>query len=112
MLAGFVKRRKWLVGNLRQCLLSRRDAPRVESLAVLPFTTNAAGKTSEYLADGITEGVINDLSQVPTLRVMARSTVFRRASDRGARQVEAKDQRSVPAAVTVVTTVVVSVDIP
>ena len=74
MLAGFVKRRKWLVGNLRQCLLSRRDAPRVESLAVLPFTTNAAGKTSEYLADGITEGVINDLSQVPTLRVMARST--------------------------------------
>jgi hypothetical protein len=32
-------------------------------------------------------GVINDLSQVPTLRVMARSTVFRRASDRGARQV-------------------------
>jgi hypothetical protein len=68
MLAGFVKRRKWLVRNLRQCLLSGRDAPRVESLAVLPFTTNAAGETSEYLADGITEGVINDL-QVPTLRV-------------------------------------------
>ena len=56
MLAGFVKRRKWLVGNLG--LLSRRDAPPVESLAVLPFTTNAAGETSEYLADGITDRVI------------------------------------------------------
>jgi len=67
MLAGFVKRRKWLVGDLRQCLLSRRDAPRVESLAVLPSTTNAAGDTSEYVADGITEGVINDLSQVPSV---------------------------------------------
>ena len=31
----------------------------------------------DYLADGITEGVINKLSRLPRLRVMARSTVFR-----------------------------------
>src|SRR5258708_32914713 len=31
----------------------------------------------DYLADGITEGVINHLSRLPQLRVMARSTVFR-----------------------------------
>jgi TolB-like protein len=31
----------------------------------------------DYLADGITEGVINHLSRLPRLRVMARSTVFR-----------------------------------
>ncbi len=49
----------------------------VESLAVLPFTATASQGSDEYLADGITEGVINDLSQVPSLRVMARSTVFR-----------------------------------
>ena len=49
----------------------------VESLAVLPFTATASPGSDEYLADGITEGVINDLSQVPALRVMARSTVFR-----------------------------------
>src|SRR5262249_47041465 len=31
----------------------------------------------DYLADGITEGVINHLSRLPGLKVMARSTVFR-----------------------------------
>jgi serine/threonine-protein kinase len=31
----------------------------------------------DYLADGITEGVINHLSRLPRLRVMARSTEFR-----------------------------------
>ena len=31
----------------------------------------------EYLSDGITEAIINTLSQLPKLRVMARSTVFR-----------------------------------
>jgi len=31
----------------------------------------------EYLSDGITESIINNLSQLPKLRVMARSTVFR-----------------------------------
>src|SRR5713226_2367615 len=31
----------------------------------------------DYLADGITEGVINHLSRLSRLRVMARSTVFR-----------------------------------
>lgn len=49
----------------------------METLAVLPFTANPGQGTDEYLVDGITEGVINDLSQVSTLRVMARTTVFR-----------------------------------
>ena len=49
----------------------------VESLAVLPFAESVGEAKDEYLADGITEGVINNLSQVPGLRVMARSTVFR-----------------------------------
>ena len=49
----------------------------VESLAVLPFAESVGEGKDEYLADGITEGVINNLSQVPGLRVMARSTVFR-----------------------------------
>jgi serine/threonine protein kinase/TolB-like protein/tetratricopeptide (TPR) repeat protein len=49
----------------------------VTSLAILPFTSDAKDSASEYLTDGITEGVINDLAQVPGLRVMARSSVFR-----------------------------------
>jgi eukaryotic-like serine/threonine-protein kinase len=60
-------------------LWMRQRGPKgaAQSLAVLPFTSNAGAGGDEFLADGITEGVINDLSQVPGLRVMARSTVFR-----------------------------------
>ena len=46
----------------------------VSSLAVLPFANSDT--STDYLADGITEGLINSLSQVPQLKVMARSTVF------------------------------------
>jgi len=49
----------------------------INSMAVLPFANTGADPNTEYLSDGITEGVINSLSQLPQLRVMARSTVFR-----------------------------------
>jgi len=49
----------------------------IKSVAVLPFTSNQNNASADYLTDGISEGVINDLSQVAGLRVMARSTVFR-----------------------------------
>lgn len=52
-----------------------RSGERIESLAVLPFTSDA-GVSLDYLADGLTEGLINSLSQLRPLRVMARSTVF------------------------------------
>lgn len=48
-----------------------------DSLAVLPFTISSASEDAEYLSDGITESVINSLAQLPQLKVMARSTVFR-----------------------------------
>ncbi len=46
-------------------------------LAVLPFVNSSGDANMEYLSDGITEGIINSLSQLPVLRVMSRSTVFR-----------------------------------
>lgn len=49
----------------------------IESLAVLPFETASASPDAEYLSEGITETLIADLSRLPKLRVMARSTVFR-----------------------------------
>ncbi len=58
-------------------LRQRSGHSSVESLAVLPFTANPGQGTDEYLVEGITEGVINDLSQVSALRIMARTTVFR-----------------------------------
>jgi TolB-like protein len=49
----------------------------VHSIAVLPFENATADPEADYLVDGLTEGVINALSRLPALRVLARSTVFR-----------------------------------
>ncbi len=49
----------------------------IDSVAVLPFVNAAADPDMEYLSDGITESIIDNLSQISNLRVMARSTVFR-----------------------------------
>jgi serine/threonine-protein kinase len=49
----------------------------INSVAVLPFANQGGDPNNEYLSDGITEGVINSLSRLPQLRVMARTTVFR-----------------------------------
>lgn len=47
------------------------------ALAVLPFVNASGDSKLEYLSDGITVSVINSLSQLPMLRVMSRSIVFR-----------------------------------
>jgi serine/threonine-protein kinase len=52
------------------------DRP-IDSLAILPLVNATADPDLEYLSDGITESLINRLSRLPRLRVMARSTVFR-----------------------------------
>ena len=50
---------------------------KIDSLAVLPLENASQDPEMDYLSDGITEAMINTLSQLPRLRVMARSTVFR-----------------------------------
>jgi DNA-binding winged helix-turn-helix (wHTH) protein/tetratricopeptide (TPR) repeat protein len=52
------------------------EAP-VDSLAVLPIDSQGKDPNVEYLSDGITESIIDLLSRIPKLRVLARSTVFR-----------------------------------
>jgi serine/threonine-protein kinase len=48
-----------------------------DSLAILPFVNASGSPEMEYLSDGITESLINGLSQVPNLAVMSRNSVFR-----------------------------------
>lgn len=55
----------------------RRKSKAIDSIAILPLANAGADPNMEYLSDGITESIINNLSRLPKLRVMARSTVFR-----------------------------------
>src|SRR5437870_4935072 len=52
------------------------DIP-IDSIAVLPFVNESGNSDIEYLSDGMTESLIDSLSQLPHLSVKARSSVFR-----------------------------------
>ncbi len=47
------------------------------SLAVLPFANGGSDPDTEYLSDGVTVGLINQLSELPALKVMSRLSVER-----------------------------------
>jgi eukaryotic-like serine/threonine-protein kinase len=57
--------------------MPRTGRPRGKSLAVLPFVNAGPDPQLEYLTDGITEAIINSLSQLGGLRVVPRSVAFR-----------------------------------
>lgn len=48
----------------------------IESIAVLPFLNEAPDTDTAYFSDEITESLINNLSQLPKLRVVPRSLVL------------------------------------
>ncbi len=63
--------------TLSQLWRMSHTATGFDTLAVLPFVNVAADPELEYLADGLTESLMQNLQQqLPGLRVMARGTVF------------------------------------
>jgi TolB-like protein len=61
----------------------KKGTGNIDSIAVLPFANAGRETEMEYLTDGITETIIRSLSQLPNLRVMAQSTVFRYTLGKG-----------------------------
>lgn len=49
---------------------------RQKSVAVLPFAVMSTGPDDDYFSDGLTEEIINALSQLPDLMVTARTSAF------------------------------------
>src|SRR5262249_13192122 len=54
-----------------------RPRETIDSIAVLPFVNVSADPKLEYLSEGMSDSLIDDLSQLPTLRVISLSSVLR-----------------------------------
>ena len=49
----------------------------IDSIAVLPFANQNSDANNDWMADGLTENIMNSLTQLPNLKVIPRSSVFR-----------------------------------
>ena len=81
---AFASRRALLIGLLTIAVMGvalawrariEPDSRAFSSVAVLPFATDNAAE--DFVADGLTESVINSLSLLHGLRVTPRATAFR-----------------------------------
>ncbi|MBK5295111.1 MAG: protein kinase, partial [Acidobacteriia bacterium] len=64
--------------DLSTALSEVKAAPAAEqpSIAVLPFANLSSDKENEYFSDGLAEEILNALTQLPGLRVVARASAF------------------------------------
>ncbi len=65
------------VFGIRSYLHAKSTEVAVESIAVIPFVNESKDANAEWISDGLTESIINNLTQLPNLKVIARSSVFR-----------------------------------
>ena len=65
------------VFGIRSYLHAKSTEVAIESIAVIPFMNQANDPNAEWISDGLTESIINNLTQLPNLKVIARSSVFR-----------------------------------
>jgi serine/threonine protein kinase len=63
-------------GRFATSVVAPAAAVATPALAVLPFTDLSQARDQEYLADGLAEEILNQLAQVESLRLMARTSSF------------------------------------
>ncbi len=68
---------KYVSQRQNQIASQNQPTTAIDSVAVLPFTNTGNDPNSEYLADGISGSLINNLSQLPQLKVIAQSSTFK-----------------------------------
>jgi len=73
---GYVETVPWrgyrFTAKVRQ---SSDEQSAIDSLAVLPFLNESGDSATDYLADGLTETLINKLSRIANLKVMSRNSL-------------------------------------
>ena len=67
----------WRAHSSKKQILNSAGGGQQIALAVLPFTNETGDKTNDYLADGLTDNLIRQLSEIRPLKVMARGAVYR-----------------------------------
>jgi eukaryotic-like serine/threonine-protein kinase len=86
LVSGIKQHRKGVIASLAVLLLAGAalvysfypaGEVAINSIAVLPLANAGSDPNMEYLSDGISESLINSLSQLQRLRVTARTTAFR-----------------------------------
>ncbi|RMD63487.1 hypothetical protein D6833_05610, partial [Candidatus Parcubacteria bacterium] len=55
----------------------RTDNTAIDSLAILPMINGSSDPEMEYLSDGLSENLINNLASLPDLKVMSYTSVLR-----------------------------------
>jgi len=64
------------VSRLRERVLGRADAPRIQSLAVLPVKNFSGDPNQEFFADGMTDALIAGLAQIKAVKVISRTSAM------------------------------------
>ena len=66
-----------VLGAISFFYLGHGGSTSTNSIAILPFVNESHDPNLDYLSDGISEGLIDNLSQLPQLKVIARSSAFK-----------------------------------
>jgi len=74
--AGFIAAVMVVIALIAWEVSSKRPQA-IRSIAVLPFISATQDANSDDLSDGVTEAIIDTVSQMPEVRVMSRASVFR-----------------------------------